>query len=161
MNMPPLSTRRALSHVLVLLALLALTGLTLTGCKSKGTQARTAPPRDAAQAVAGRWTVTLNPDMVEQGVQPRTVPLVIQASALADGKSTLTGTLADAELADGSLSTGGAEPTLQFTTGTITAEEGVSAEGPLNWTGALQNGRLFGEVVGPDGRSARWMATKN
>ena len=161
MNMPSLPIRRALAHVLVLVALLAVPALLVTGCKNRGGQARTAQPRDAARAVTGRWTVTLNPDMVEQGLAPRNVPLVLQASALAEGKSTLTGTLADAELSEGSLSTGGAEPTIQFTTGTITAEEGVSAEGPLNWTGALQNGRLYGEVVGPDGRTGRWMATKN
>ena len=164
MNMPSLPSpvsRRAFAHALVLVALLAMPGLFLAGCKGKRGPDRPAQPRDAAQAVSGRWTVTLNPDMVEQGVAARTVPLVLQAGALAEGRSTLTGTMADAELSEGSLSTVGAEPTIQFTTGTITAEEGVSAEGPLNWTGALQNGRLYGEVVSPDGRTARWMATRN
>jgi hypothetical protein len=105
--------------------------------------------------------VTLNPELVEQNVAPLTVPLVLQAGELADGNATLTGTLADAEVTEGSLSTSGAEPTIQFSTGTIAPEPELSTEGPLSWTATLQNGRLYGQVTGPDGRTGRWTATRN
>ena len=162
-TLTPLSacSRRALARGLVLLALVALPGLVLSGCRGGNRGSQPAQPRNASEAVSGRWTVTLNPDLVEQGVAPLTVPLSLQVSAMAEDQATLTGTLADAELSEGSLSSAGAEPTVRFTTGTISPDEDLTTQGPLNWTGTLQNGRLYGEVVGPDGRTGRWMATKN
>ena len=53
---------------------------------------------------------------------------------------------------------------LRFTTGDFqvaTTSGPRTVKGPLQWTGVMRQGLLYGEVVGPAGRSTRWYATKN
>ena len=53
---------------------------------------------------------------------------------------------------------------LAFTTGDFelrTPEGSRTVKGPLNWTGVLRAGRLYGKVSNPAGLSTRWYATKN
>lgn len=53
---------------------------------------------------------------------------------------------------------------LAFTTGDFelrTPEGSRTVKGPLNWTGVLRAGVLYGRVSNPAGMSTRWYATKN
>lgn len=53
---------------------------------------------------------------------------------------------------------------LAFTTGDFelrTPQGSRTVKGPLNWTGVLRAGVLYGRVTNPAGQSTRWYATKN
>ena len=119
-----------------------------------------------ADKVGGNWQVVLNPDQVDAGASPITVPLVLNIGAMT-GNTTkgakLTGTLSGEPLSDGRLTSGPDGVALEFTAGGFTVDGPVQIRVPedVQWSAQLtEDGSLAGVVVDDAGRLPKWDAVK-
>ena len=169
---------RFLRPAALALAAAALLGGTLAlapaGCRQKTAGIRNADKPDAVKSsLDGVWTLTLNPEVVEQGGQSMNLSLSLAAKRVNGTAGTLDGTLAGVDISDGKYRLGGDlnTPAIEFTSGDVTIPTdpgdpsgGRVVSGPLQWKADLvDDDTLAGTVTGgaAGGKSNRWTAKKN
>ena len=142
------------------------------GCRQKTAGIRDADkPKVVKSTLDGVWTLTLNPEAVDAGVQSMNIPLSLQTKRADNAGGQLTGTIGKTAFSNGKYMTGSdlTPPKVEFTSGEVmipddNANGQRKVDGPLTWTATLlDEGTLSGTVTGGGeaGKTDHWTAKKN